>query len=88
MRSALWGIVVASSTLTGWLALGAGCGALPTECSELYKCPPGGGGASASSTSTMTSTTTTTGTGGGPPATCVPTAGMAPVADSCGVFSG
>jgi hypothetical protein len=85
MRSVLWGIVVAGSTLTGWLALGAGCGALPAECSERYNCPPGGGGASASSTST---TTTSSGVGGdsGPPPTCVPTMGKDPVADSCGVF--
>lgn len=85
MRSVLWGIVVASSTLAGWLVLGAGCGALPTECAERYTCPPGvGGGASASSASSSTST----GVGGdsGPPLTCVPTAGMDPVADMCGIF--
>lgn len=83
MRSVLWGIVVASSTLTGWLALGSGCGALPTDCAERFTCPPGAGGGSSASSA---STTTSTGVGGGPPLTCVPTAGKDPIADSCGVF--
>ena len=83
MRSALWGIVVAGSTLAGWLTLSAACGALPTECIERYNCAIGGGGSSGSSASASSSSS---GTGGGPPATCVPTAGMAPVDDTCGIF--
>ena len=86
MRSALWGIVVAGSTLAGGLTLGAACGSRPTECIELYTCPLGGGGSPGSSSSTSSSSSTATGTGGGPPATCVPTAGMAPVDNTCGIF--
>ena len=83
MRSALWGIVVASSTLAGGFALSAGCGALPTECTERFNCPPG---ATGGANPTTTSTSTSSGTGGGPPATCVPGAGKDPVEDPCGVF--
>ena len=50
MRTALWGMVIAGSTLAGWLSLSAGCGVLPTDCAELFNCPPdSSGGASSSS---------------------------------------
>lgn len=87
MRSALWGIVVAGSTLAGGLTLGAACGSLPTDCIELYACLGGGGSPGSSSSSSASSlASSSSGTGGGPPATCVPTAGMDPVDDTCGVF--
>ncbi len=87
MRTALWGIVVAGSTLAGSLSLYTGCGTLPDDCRERFDCGPGDGGSS-SGASTSTTTSTSTGAGGdsGPPPGCVPTAGQEPVADTCGVF--
>ncbi|MEO5731393.1 MAG: PGRS family protein [Byssovorax sp.] len=78
MRTALWGMVVAGSTLAGWLSLGAGCGTLPANCKELFSCPPDGVGG----------TSTTTGAGGdsGPPPECVPALANGAVADTCGLF--
>ena len=78
MRSALWGIVVAGSTLAGGLSLGTACGELPPDCVELYTCLGGGGspGSSSSSSASASSASSSSGTGGGPPATCVPTAGI------------
>jgi hypothetical protein len=87
MRSALWGIVVAGSTLAGGLTLGAACGSLPDDCVELYACALGSGGSpSSASSSSSSSASSSSGTGGGPPSTCVPTAGMDPVDDTCGIF--
>jgi hypothetical protein len=85
MRTALWGMVVAGSTLAGWLSLSAGCGLLPTECFDRFTCLTGSGGGPA----TTTTTTTTSGAGGdsGPPPQCVPELMMgAAVADTCGIF--
>ena len=82
MRTALWGMVIAGSTLAGWLSLGAGCGTLPAECRESFTCPTGSGGAPA------TTTTASTGVGGdsGPPPQCVPELMSGAVADTCGIF--
>lgn len=81
MRTALWGMVIAGSTLAGWLSLGAGCGTLPAECRESFTCLTGSGG--------QATTTTTTGAGGdsGLPLECVPErmSGVG-VADTCGIF--
>ncbi len=81
MRTALWGMVIAGSTLAGWLSLGAGCGTLPAECRESFTCPTGSGG-------TPATTTTSSGVGGdsGPPPQCVPELMSGAVADSCGIF--
>lgn len=83
MRTALWGIVMAGTTLAGWLSLGAGCGSLPAECSERFTCPTGGGG---SSGGPSTSTGGGGGGDGGPPPGCEPSVEKDAVADTCGIF--
>ncbi len=79
MRTALWGMVIAGSTLAGWLSLGAGCGTLPADCHERFVCRYDGGAGGAP---------TTTGVGGdsGLPPECVPALAKGAVADSCGIF--
>lgn len=76
MRTALWGMVVAGSTLAGWLSLGAGCGTVPAKCDALFNCPPDGTGG----------TTTDAGGDSGPPPECVPAVANGAVADTCGIF--
>jgi hypothetical protein len=80
MRTALWGMVIAGSTLAGWLSLGAGCGVLPDECSQRFNCLAGSGG--------VATTTTSSSAGGdsGPPPQCVPELLSGPVDDECGIF--
>jgi hypothetical protein len=80
MRTTHCLIAALGSMLVAALTSGLGCGSLPADCPDRYRCPDttgsggsndGGGG---------------TGGGGGPPVSCIPSENDGAVATTCGVF--
>ncbi|MFO0761508.1 MAG: hypothetical protein U0359_33825 [Byssovorax sp.] len=89
MRTTHGLIAALGSVLAAAAGTGLGCGALPADCPDRYRCPD-----STTLTSGTGGSTTTTGTGGtggtggdgGAPVACIPSEAEGPVDASCGVF--
>ncbi len=81
MRTTHCLIAALGSMLVAAATSGLGCGSLPADCPDRYRCPDPTTGTGGSTTGTGGM-----GGGGGPPASCIPSENDEAVAASCGVF--